>query len=1262
MQLDAPSDVPSSPPSGHPGKRHRLPFHLAAITITTSFLIACGEREKYTNPLGDPPLVESNSDVAIIEAEMPPAPPPSPEKGVTMPLAVVSYAIPAPGKRQERASAPAIAVAGPENLEGTLWLASMPGAMVPSRSPDVSLLPVQGEMRTVNGQRRNTYEASIVGQCPESGLVLLLADCVIDSPPFRVSPDGLASATQMWLLDADHETLLGERMDPSGGTSREGIAVESSRAVTLPVALRVDEPFSWPDGSAIAAAQILVPVCNAEGALAGLLVRGPEDRWSAHAVTDIDSLGREQIGPMDVAAIINSRGDELTIMVEGKLAPGLQRGQFVLALGQETDALQGFDPQGRRYLVDLENPGRSKLATTSFRLEEATGRQQASIRLRVPRDAGTHILAGQLLLQPVNRQGSMAIPFPPFTVRVDSHSLEVSGHDAFRARQSDRSGTSQSLLVAAAEIIPLPAAVMPNRAIFTGDRLVLPTDGKPAVWIHEVATAVMESLPSELPAAGLAVAADARRAFLLDREHGVLEVWNLADRTLASAGLIQDAGDVLAMAVLESGVEDMLVLACPDRFRFIAIEDLVERLPFVSPEHYNKQAFEDGYEMFDNDTPLEQALALRATQGGLVVFRGAPYFGKSGNPSHWVAVGPHPHPGRMRTERVNGLSQVGPLGVTLFSDDNLREFDAFRIGRSEPWSPGSRTSYDGSVVVGSFVGPMDMDPVFTLRRIAGAIPAAAPVLEVRSRNRPQAGEIPLGTLPEIAGCSDSPDGGAPMFSHHVFPVPERGLLLTLDDAGRQLYRRSLDVPAMLDTFGGGGFAICASPPALLQRGLPFQYQLAITGASEPSFKLVAAPEGASISPDGTLQWSNPADFPHEEVDFRIEITDAKTSLTLPWVMQAKLAGPVPTRVTSPDGAVLADTIPARIHDIPAGGLIREKIEAAFNRFHVMVTEIPDGSFRLEVFDAASETWASGVELPAFPAIICANPKIIYLTYPGAEILELRNITDPTEVRQVPLKLPVAGMGCSPDTTDGVLCLAERLNPEVVKVADFVDWDGTRVTTTRSQGPKARFVFLSPLSLRPVRVNVREEDLTQAVFFLGTQREDQFKRIVVSSDGWWLGVHHFVLDLNRGQGPARLIRHAGADESPWITEGGRQIYPGRYFRDDFNGNPVPDRAGFDRVERPSSHGASPHSSRLVPMPKSEIDVLTQVIDSRQEIDFLRRDNGEVILKVGPLFEIPQISHDRPNHGLIPRLALVHDKKLVTVGHRRRQIFVRDLPIP
>jgi len=1175
-----------------------------------------------------------------------------------LPLAWVSYGILEEGRNRQTAYALAMAVPAPDGVEGTLWIASLPGVVFPAPDPGVGLYPVQGEFLAIENHRRNVYEGVMVARDEMSGLVLILADCSVDPPPPPLSSNGLAGTVRALVLDTDWEDLIESVPNARGGISKHGRKVESLRDVALGSPLQAGQAFHWPDAAAVAAVQTLAPVFNPAGECAGWLIRAQDDSWRAAAIPDIGAMTAEINGPFDVAARVNGRGDELEIEFDGRFSPGLRRGRFAIALGQETDALQGFDGEGRRYLVDLLNPDRSKLKVDSLRVDEATGLHRARIRLKVSPDAGEHVLVGQMLQQAVDSR-QPALPYPPFTIRVRGGAgggIEVTGNDAFRPKQSERSGRSENPLVAGAEVIELPAAVMPNRAIFTGNRLILPTAGMPAVWIHEVADGALASLSSGLSGDDLVVAADSRRAFLLDRQGGVIEAWNLDERALVSAGLVDGAGEVLAMAVLESGDEELLVLACRDRFRFLTVNGFTERMPCLAPLNRPNSEFEDGYEMFGNDVPLERAVALRAAQGGLVAFRGAPHFGAANHPVNCVVVAPHEHAGRLDARIVPGVAALGPFGITYLWDDAMRESDAIEMSRPNAWSGGGRSASDGMAIAGCFVGPLDLDPVFILRRIEGSVPAAPPVLEARSRNRPNAEPVMLGGFPELSGCGTDLAGGGPLFSHHLFPVPERGLLLTLDDEGRRIYRRTLDTAALLAAFGGNSFTVLANAPGLLRRGLPFHYQLAVTGANEPGFKLIDGPEDAAISAEGILHWPNPADHPADEITIRVEVADGDSGRSLPWVMTAKLIGALRTRAVSSADEPLAGDFTPRIHAVPMRGLIREKVEADFERLHVLVTETPAGGFRLEVFDAAAETWMPGTDLPGLPAEICANPEIIYLLYPDEAVLEIRKTGAPGDVRRIPLKLPVAAMGCSADTTEGVFCLAERLNPEVVKVGDFVDWDGTRVTITRSQGAKARFVFLSPLTLRPVPVAARQEDLDRAVFFLGTGDASRVQRIAVSSDGWRLSVPHFALDLNGGKGPARLYGNPHHSGAAWFTDGGKVIYPGSHSRLELKAAAGGQEARYETVERAKSSRIN-----VVPVSNRDLEIFVEDTNAFYKVGFHSRSTGEHLFTVGPLPEIRSIGHDRPNPELGKRLAMVHDNKLVSVGHRRRQIFVRDLPL-
>lgn len=1176
------------------------------------------------------------------------------ETSRTLPLAWVSYPVTDGGGRRRTAHALAMAVPSPKAVDGTLWVASLPGAVFPSPESGVNLYPVQGEFHALEQYRRNVYEGTMIARVGKTGLAVIFADCRVEPPP-PLATGKLDDAVQAWLLDTDEKDLVEAVPNSRGGTTRRGRLVKALRSAPLGSPLQDGAAFAWPEPDGLPAVQTLAPVFTAAGECAGWLIRGENGSWTAAAVPDIAALTSESDGPFEVSARLNSRGDELEVTMEGRVSRGLRRGGFAMVLGPETDALQGFDDQGRRYLVDPKSVDRAKLKVDSLRVDPATGLHRVSIRLRVE-PAKEHILAGQMLLRPSN-SSLPAIPYPPFTVRVRGGAgggLELTGNEAFRPKGSDRSGRSMVPLVADAEVIELPAAVAPNRAIFTGERLVLPTTGSPAVWTYGVEAGRLESLPSSLTGDALVVAADARRAFLLDRREGVIEAWDLERRKLISAGLVEGAGEVLAMAVLETGTGDQLVLACRERLRFLATEDFAERTPCIAPLNRNDPEFEDGYELFGNEAPLQQAVALRAPQGGLVAFHGAPHFGTAAQPVRWVVVGPHQHAGRLEARVVPGVAALGPSGITYLSDDSMRESDAIPTGRADVWS-GGRSSEDGAAITGCFVGPRNLDPVFILRRVERAIPAAMPVLEARSRNRPSAAPVMLGTLAELTGCGTDLAGGGPLFSHHFFPVPGSGLLLSLDDQGKRIYRRALDTPALLDTLGGGSFTILANAPDLLRRGLPLRHQLAVSGTREPKFKIVQGPEGATISAAGVLDWPNPADHPADEVEFRVEVADGDSGRTLPWVMKARLTGVLPTRAVTHSGELLAGNLTPRIHDVPERGLIRDKLEADSGRLHVLVTETPAGTFRLEVFDAATETWMPGAELPALPAVACANPKFIHLLFPKEEALEIRKIEAPAEVRRIPLKLPVAAMGCSADSTNGVLCLAERLNPEAVKVGSFVDWDGTRVTITRSQGPKARFVFLSPTTLKPVPVTARREDLEQAVFFLGTGPAESARRIAVSPDGWQLSVPHFVLDLNGGKGPSRILGNAHHSGTAWFTDDNRTIYPGEYFRLNRIEAPGAGRASYEKVDRGNSS-----REIVVPVSGREMEMLVRNGNEGYEVEFHPRGKGELLFKLGPLPEVSAIGHKRPNPELGKRLVLVHADKLVSIGHRRRQIFVRDLP--
>lgn len=1227
---------------------------LAKLGLVTLFFAACGEDsrdEGSATASADRPAAEGSGASAPGDPVADPEPP-------DLRVGRVRYSVREDGRRESE-YALAVAVPAPDGTEGSLWLASLPGRSHPDRDPAVSLYPVHGGLRGPEGTRRSAYEGSVIAEDDETGLSLILADCVAPTPPMGTG--GLASAEAAWLLDVDREDWA-DNGDTEGVLAYEGRTVDQLRPVPARFSSADGGAFSWPQDVRMPAGQDLAPLLSREGEWAGLAVRGPDGVWALAGMPDLAGLTAARNGPFVVTGRLNEPETRLEVEFAGEMASGLRRGDFTLVLGPEEDALQGYDEEDRRYLVDLEAPARSALRTESLRFDPDSGKYRAGFTLVVEPQDEEYVLVGQMLLRHPDRP--RAIPYPPFTLRFrpgPPAELEVEGNENFRAPARDLSGESESPLLGDAEVLDLPARVVRDRVVRVGHRLLLLTEGTPAVRIYDLVSGDLRPLESGLTGESLRIAADAEHAYLLDRESGVIEVWDLEERELMTAGLVEGADEVLAMAALGASPEDLLVLACRERFRFLTTDGLAERSPYLDAAGRLGSTFVSDHRLFGNDEPLRDATAMRAVQGGVVAFRGSPRFGPAGHSSAAVALGPHEEPGRLETRSVSAMASLGAFGITYFDDGMLSQPDVFPMGRQPRWSKRDRDRRDHSSPAGTFSGPEGFDPVFVVRRTAGAIPPGPPGIEVHSRDRAAAEPVSLGEFGELAGCRREFGDGGPLFASCLFPAPEFGALVTLSDDGRRLYRRDLDTAGLLERFAGGSFALLGSPPEVLSRDRPFAYRLAVAGTDDPRFELVESPAGGRVSPDGLLSWNGAAEGPEPGAEngtqFRVRVTDGDSDRSLSLVMKTELIGVGRTGATLPSGEVAKARLPLRIHEVPHGARIRDKVEVDGGRLIPLVTETPDGTFRLEVFDAEAEAWKAGADLPTEPALMCANPEVAYLLYPEREVLELRSVDDPGEIKRVPLKLPVAAMGCSPETTDGVLCVVERLTPEEVKVGEIVDWDGTRFEVSKTRGPKARFVFLSPLSLEPRSIPAREEDLTKAGFFLGARADAPPQPLAVSADGWQVAFKNYLLDLRDGEGPVKLYKHSLGFEPLWVTKDGRSLYEGgdsRYDRTDRS------QAGMGVYEQ--TELSVKLRSWVRPLPGQAVDLECRMEDRHGTAIFRRRDDGGELLSVGPLPELSDLDFGPENLRLRGRLLSVHEDRLVSVGYGFRQLFVREFEWP
>jgi hypothetical protein len=68
------------------------------------------------------------------------------------------------------------------------------------------------------------------------------------------------------------------------------------------------------------------------------------------------------------------------------------------------------------------------------------------------------------------------------------------------------------------------------------------------------------------------------------------------------------------------------------------------------------------------------------------------------------------------------------------------------------------------------------------------------------------------------------------------------------------------------------------------------------------------------------------------------------------------------------------------------------------------------------------------------------------------------------------------------------------------------------------------------------------------------------------------------------------------------------------------------------------------------------------DDRIMAQFRRRSDGKAVMSVGPFPELEGLDIIHAEYPLQARKLSVFGNKIVTMGHRKRQLFVRDLAVP
>lgn len=985
---------------------------------------------------------------------------------------------------------------------------------------------------------------------------------------------------------------------------------------------------------------------------------------------ELMKLFMPELGPFQVTGVLEPGGGELTIRVEGTVWQGAAGERILLAVGLEADARQGYDAEGRKFLVDLERPSSSEMKVAEFPINPMTGRSAADVRLRIPRDAKELRLVGQLLLQP-KRGKNPAVPEPPFEIRMtlgDLATMEITGDERFRTTVDEDGSPMDQPFLSQPEVIDLPGQVALNQAVLSPVGLVLAMDATPAAMIYQPASGKLEELPTGLSGKSMLVAADRKHVFLLDTAGGVIEKWDAAGRKLVTAGVINAAEEVLAIAALEGPAESYLAMLCKERFRFLSLETLAEVRPTLATEtHRSPDLWIDDFRVFtEKAAGMESGVAETAFHGFAVMFRGSPQIGGGHEEVTSVVLHADNRPGRIMARTLSSEAMIGPTGHSSFNLAGRVPPYEMRIVQHQGVSDALwqvPESERGLEWAGFFASPGSGDLVLAAQEQSGVIPRQSYQMTLHSKMGGSAKPIALGHFGELVGCLVRPLPGVPCLSRQVFFLPEHGAILTLNDGRRKLFRRKLDTVKAADHFAGGAFMLTGGVPDRVWRGQRFAFRVGVAGCVEPAFEISEGPQGAVVSEEGWVEWDCPVDFAEAKVAFRIKVTDPESGRALDQLAEVTLFGPRPALAVAADGGD-GRRMATRIHDVPAGGAIIDKRDVAQGRHQVMVTELDGGRFRLEVFDVDEETWLPGADLPARPDAMVANPQIVYLVYSTRKVMEMRSVTEPGRVREVALKLPLLAIGCSRDHVDGVLCLAEKLDPQQEKIGEFIDWDGTRVTVNRVLGLSRRLVFLSPLDLKPLPLTMTTEEMQQAVFFMENRQGAGPDILAISADGLQAAYNHRFLDFGTGTGTVRVGRHQLGFHPNWVGDRGRILY-GSGSKIQMMTEPVADDGpvfegrdtGFDR------------SASLRPVPGKALVMGLERIStqhlSETRVVFRPEAGGDPVLTIGPLLEVEQFSEYprfQPQIWLRNEMAAIHGDKLITVGNRWRQLVVRDLGLP
>jgi hypothetical protein len=135
---------------------------------------------------------------------------------------------------------------------------------------------------------------------------------------------------------------------------------------------------------------------------------------------------------------------------------------------------------------------------------------------------------------------------------------------------------------------------------------------------------------------------------------------------------------------------------------------------------------------------------------------------------------------------------------------------------------------------------------------------------------------PLLTLPDVlVEIGSRSSRTRPQIDKAVWFIPDAHLLVTIPPSRDMLSLRRINLEQALDKSEVDYLFVASRPPRTAKPGSGYQYRLTVKSKrGDARFQVASGPTGMTISPEGQLDWTVPADFARVEETVVVSVKDA----------------------------------------------------------------------------------------------------------------------------------------------------------------------------------------------------------------------------------------------------------------------------------------------------------------------------------------------------------------------------------------------------